>query len=196
MDLWPRYIGSDYAQKLFSWIASGDPPENLRTGTQYFPTLWADDVLLPLTEYFNRDADLLDDAQYMTELYDIYTMDDELFATVIGPNVMAAYLNMDMLAEAGLSYPDEDWTYEDYAAMAVAHDRGRGHPSHLRSQQCLLVDGVGKPVVGTRRRHLRCRVQPHHLSPGQPGNGRDLPVVSGHGAYPWGRSHRGRGRRL
>ena len=120
------FPGSDYAQKLFSWIASGDPPENLRTGTQYFPTLWADDVLLPLTEYFNRDADLLDDAQYMTALYDIYTMDDEIFATVIGPNVMAAYLNMDMLAEADLSYPDASWTYEDYAAMALAMTSGEG----------------------------------------------------------------------
>ena len=53
------FPGSDYSQKLFSWIASGDPPENLRTGTQYFPTLWADGVLIPLTEYFNLDANLL-----------------------------------------------------------------------------------------------------------------------------------------
>lgn len=109
------FPGSDYAQKLFSWIASGDPPENLRTGTQYFPTLWADGVLLPLTEYFNSTPDLLDNAQYMTILYDIYTLDNEMFATVIGPNVMAAYLNMDMLSEAGLEYPGADWTYDDYA---------------------------------------------------------------------------------
>ncbi len=91
---------SDYAQKLFAWIASGDPPENLRTGTQFFPTLWADDVLLPLTEYFNVEENFLDDSHYMTELFDIYTMDDDMFATVIGPNVMAAYLNMDMLEAA------------------------------------------------------------------------------------------------
>ncbi len=120
------FPGSDYAQKLFSWIASGDPPENLRTGTQYFPTLWADGVLLALTEYFNSTPDLLDDAQYMTVLYDIYTLDNEMFATVIGPNVMAAYLNMDMLSEAGLEYPGADWTYDDYAAMAVAMTGGEG----------------------------------------------------------------------
>lgn len=120
------FPGSDYAQKLFTWIASGDPPENLRTGTQYFPTLWADDVLLPLTEYFHLDANLLDDAQYMTNLYDIYTMDDDMFATVIGPNVMAVYLNMDMVDAAGLDYPAEDWTYDDYTAMAVAMAGGEG----------------------------------------------------------------------
>ena len=120
------FPGSDYSQKLFSWIASGDPPENLRTGTQYFPTLWADDVLIPLTEYFNLDENLLDDAQYLTELYDIYTIDDEMYATVIGPNVMAAFVNMDMVEEAGLAYPDASWTYDDYTAMAVAMTSGEG----------------------------------------------------------------------
>ena len=117
---------SDYAQKLFAWIASGDPPENLRTGTQFFPTLWADDVLLPLTEYFNVEENFLDDSHYMTELFDIYTMDDDMFATVIGPNVMAAYLNMDMLEAAGLEYPAETWTYDDWVAMAQAMTGGEG----------------------------------------------------------------------
>ena len=48
------------------------------------------------------------------------------YATVIGPNVMAAYLNVDLLEKAGFEYPGMDWTYDDYVEMAVKMTGGEG----------------------------------------------------------------------
>ena len=62
----------------------------------------------------------------MTELFDIYAMDDSMFAPVIGPYVMAAHLNMDLLEEAGLVYPEETWTYNDWVTTAQAMTEGEG----------------------------------------------------------------------
>ncbi|MCD6290891.1 MAG: extracellular solute-binding protein, partial [Anaerolineae bacterium] len=118
--------GSEYAQKLFAWIASGNPPDCIRTGTQYFPTLWADGVLLDLTPYFEATPELLDDKLYMTKLLEIYEMDGKKYATVIGPNVMATFLNMDLLEKVGLEYPSPEWTYNDYVEMAVKMTGGEG----------------------------------------------------------------------
>lgn len=62
----------------------------------------------------------------MTQLFDIYTMDDCMFGPVIGPNVMAAHLNMDMLEEAGLVYPEKTWTHDDWVTSAQAMAEGDG----------------------------------------------------------------------
>jgi len=122
--------GNEYSQKLFTWIASGNPPDCIRVGTQYFPTLYAERAVLDLTPYFHSNSELLDDKLYMTDLYKIYTMDDKMYAPVLGPNVMALYYNVDMFENAGVEPPNMDWTYEDYTAAAIKMTRGEGTEKH------------------------------------------------------------------
>jgi len=117
---------SDYETKLFTWIASGDPPDCLRTGTQFFPTLWADGALLDLTPYFDEMPELLDDELYFTELYDIYQMEDRLYGTILGPTVMIGYYNKTIFEQAGVEPPNAEWTYDDYAQVAKELTQGEG----------------------------------------------------------------------
>ena len=118
--------GSDYTQKIFAWIASGDPPDNLRTGTQYFPTLVSEGALLDLTAYFKAQPDLLDDKQHFTSLYSIYTVANKMYGTVLGPNVMAGYYNVDLFQKAKVDVPNSSWTFEDYRAAAAKLTSGSG----------------------------------------------------------------------
>lgn len=118
--------GGEYGEKLFTWIASGNPPDNLRVGTQYFPTLYEDDVVADLTSYFTAMPELLDDTKYLTQLYDIYTMSGKKYATVLGPNVMALYYNVDLFEEAGVEAPTMEWTYDDYVDAAIKLTAGDG----------------------------------------------------------------------
>ena len=117
---------ADYNQKIFAWIASGDAPDNLRTGTQYFPTLVTDGGLLDLTSYFKASPDLLDDKLYFTDLYSIYTVANKMYGSVLGPNVFAGYYNIDLFQKAKMDFPTATWTFEDYRAAAVKLTSGDG----------------------------------------------------------------------
>jgi multiple sugar transport system substrate-binding protein len=117
---------NDYAQKIFTWIASGDPPENLRTGTQYFPTLHADGALLDLTAYFKAAPALMDKNLYFTDLYSIYTVDGKMYGTVLGPNVVAGFYNVDLFQKAKIDPPNEYWTVEQYVDAAKKLTQGEG----------------------------------------------------------------------
>ncbi len=138
---------SDYSQKIFTWIASGDPPENLRTGTQYFPTLYADGALMDLTNYFQTKPELLDDKLYFTDLYHIYTVGGKMYGTVLGPNVIAIYYNKDLFEKAGVDFPNENWTYADYTNAAVKLTKGEGPAKVWGSSLTFTAREEWQPVV-------------------------------------------------
>ena len=108
----------EYGQKLFPMIAAGTAPDCIRTGTQFFPGLYAQGALLDLTPYFEKSPEMLDPNLYFTDLYDIYRMDGKYYGTILGPTVMLMYYNADLFAKAGVQPPTDSWTLADYVEAA------------------------------------------------------------------------------
>ena len=77
---------------------------------------------LPLDEYFEAEGVTPEDA------YDIVVRNDEqvysIFSDIRYNNVIL--INKDMLEAAGLSMPDQNWTWDDYREYAIAMTQGTG----------------------------------------------------------------------
>ena len=108
----------EYGQKLFPMIAAGNAPDDIRTGTQFFPDMYYQKAMLDLTSYFKASPELLDVKQYFTSLYEIYQMDGKYYGTVLGPTVTLVYYNVDLFQKANLEPPNDSWTYDDFVNLA------------------------------------------------------------------------------
>ena len=77
-----------------------------------------DDILMDLTEYVEK-SEKIDLENYPKEIADIYVADDDRVLGVpkdVGTS--ALWFNKTMFDEAGLSYPDETWTWEQFREAA------------------------------------------------------------------------------
>ena len=108
----------EYGQKLFPMIAAGNAPDDIRTGTQFFPDMFYQKAILDLSPYFKASPELLDSKQYFTALYNIYQMDGKYYGTVLGPTVTLMYYNVDVFNKAQLDPPSDAWTYDDFVNAA------------------------------------------------------------------------------
>ncbi len=108
-----------YEQKLALLISAGTPPDAF---------YWSGDmqryvkegVCLPLDEYINADPVLSDPKQTRTEAFDLSKLDGQhvylsQYGVLCG---LQLYYNRDLFDKAGLKYPDENWTWDDFLAAA------------------------------------------------------------------------------
>ena len=51
---------------------------------------------------------------YATNIYDAFKYDDKMVATVNGADTFLLFYNQDLFDEAGVPYPTEDWTWDDF----------------------------------------------------------------------------------
>ena len=112
--------------KLDSMIAAGTPPDLFVTGDGNFKLYLTQGVLLNLQPMIDADA--------------AFSLDDflpSLVSAVQGPGgdqyglstdfgAQLLWYNKTLFDEAGLSVPDENWTWEDHQSAAAALTQGEG----------------------------------------------------------------------
>ncbi len=69
------------------------------------------DMLLDLTDYIAK-SDKIDMSNYMPQITEFYTMNDQYYAIPKDYDTIALWYNKTMFDEAGLAYPDETWSYD------------------------------------------------------------------------------------
>lgn len=108
-----------YNQKLALLFSSGTPPDSFAMPADIMRYVQEGHVL-PLDEYMNADPVLSDKAQSRTEANDLVRLDGEhVYVAQYGPLCSEQlYFNKDLFDKAGLSYPDENWTWDDFLAAA------------------------------------------------------------------------------
>ena len=72
----------------------------------------SNDMLLDLTDKI-KDSDLIDPENYPEDIWGLYTYDDKYYAVPKDIDTIALWYNKKMFDDAGLSYPDETWTWDD-----------------------------------------------------------------------------------
>lgn len=109
--------GERAMDKLQTMIAAGNPPDVMSIHGAYFIPLAARGALLDLDPFIAKDPEfhledfypgLVEQCRYQGKLYSLprYT------------SVYVLFYNRDLFDAAGIPYPDESWTWDDYLAAA------------------------------------------------------------------------------
>ena len=114
-----------YWTLLESGASGGDLPDVFWMHSNNSQMYMKNDMLLQLDDYI-ANSDKIDLDNYMPEITELYTMDDKHYAIPKDYDTIALWYNKTMFDEAGLSYPDETWSYDDMleAAKALTKDDG------------------------------------------------------------------------
>ncbi len=118
VELWAQPWG-DYFTRLQTLWAAGDPeviPDVLFLSP--VPQYAADEVLEPLDSYVESSG--LDLNDYWTGAVDLTSYDGQIYGFPRDIGLEVLYYNKDHFDEAGLSYPDDSWTWDDLRAAAEA----------------------------------------------------------------------------
>lgn len=117
---------SEYLDKLIVYHLSGNPPDLVHMSVGHLYDLAHSGVLTNLQEWFDRD--LNPDDFFMEPMAAVRypdMNDGDLHAIPFGFVLTALYYNKDMLDEAGLTYPDETWTWDTVKEIAPKLSRDR-----------------------------------------------------------------------
>lgn len=68
--------------------------------------------LLKLDDYIEK-SDKVDMSNYMSEITELYTYDGSYYAVPKDYDTIALWYNKKMFDDAGLEYPNENWTWDD-----------------------------------------------------------------------------------
>lgn len=116
---------SDYWTALEAAGTGGSLPDTFWMHSNNIYYYGSNDQLLDLTDYI-ANSDLVDLANYPQGLDDIYNIDGKQYAIPKDYDTIALWYNKTLFDEAGISYPDDTWTWDDLkeAARKLTKDDG------------------------------------------------------------------------
>lgn len=118
---------SDYINKILSSIAAGSPPDVINIATEGVEFGLSKNLFLPLTSYMKDDASvqaLISDIN--PNLIAGFTKNGDTYLMPNNWNAMVVYYNKAMFDAAGIQRPSEDWTWDDFLAIAKQLTTGSG----------------------------------------------------------------------
>lgn len=113
----PPGSSSDYLQKVLTQVAAGSPPDVFQIGDGDVSTFADQGRLTNLTPFIEGENGLNKDEFFAGPLaYGNYQ--DEYYAFPKDYSPLVMYYNKDHFDEAGLDYPDDTWTWDDFLNAA------------------------------------------------------------------------------
>lgn len=109
-------INDDYLTKVETMMLAGEAPDVIYGHPKYFQKWASQDLLMDMTPYFENHQEFFDESVYATNLYDAFTYEDKYVSTVNGADTFLLFYNKDLFDEAGVPYPTDDWTWDDFLA--------------------------------------------------------------------------------
>jgi multiple sugar transport system substrate-binding protein len=120
----PAATWSAYVDDLKVRIASGQTPDIIQVATEGMYTLAATGILHPLNDYIAADKSYIDSyyADVNPNFPDWLKLTSppgsEVYYLPGEDQSMCMWLNMKLFREAGISAPGQDWTWDDFLAIA------------------------------------------------------------------------------
>lgn len=112
---------SDFIQKWITMTTSGETPDVINIGLEAAQMAVENDLLMPLDEIVEGDeylSQLKED--YAQSLIDGFSVDGQLYGLPNGTQTMVMYYNKTMFDEAGIAYPQDGWTWDEFLETARA----------------------------------------------------------------------------
>ena len=124
------------------WMHSNEAERYMRNG-----------ILMDLTDRIAA-SDKLEMEQFPEDIRNLYQYEGKTYAIPKDVDTIALWYNRTMFDEAGLSYPDETWTWDDYyeAAVALTKEDGSQYgtvmsPSNNQDGWMNIVYSMGGSVI-------------------------------------------------
>ena len=139
------HVPQNYWDKVAAMFAAGTPPDLMYMGYPEMVFYASEGTLLPLDDYIAADPDMSTD-MFFPSLIDAFTYEGKLYGISKDWNTQVLYYNEALFDEAGVSYPDANWTWDDVldaAKKIVADTTGDGV-----TDQWGFVTEVGMNRVG------------------------------------------------
>ncbi|MCX7918329.1 MAG: extracellular solute-binding protein [bacterium] len=98
-------------------MASGTPPDVMYLVGTFLAQLVAKNAVLDLTPFIEQDQ--IDMSIFYPQVRDVLTFNGKLYAYPIHFSTNVIFYNRKLFDQAGIPYPDETWTWDDYKAAAT-----------------------------------------------------------------------------
>lgn len=109
-------IPASYKEKILTYIAAGIPPDVFLLDSVIIPALLNKGVLLDLQPYLDSLHVNRDD--YFPNVLNIFVKNEKLYAVPKDFTPIVMYYNKALFEKAGLAFPQNDWTWEDYLRLS------------------------------------------------------------------------------
>ncbi|MDH3730614.1 MAG: sugar ABC transporter substrate-binding protein [Acidimicrobiia bacterium] len=123
----PITTWADYINTLVAQVASGNAPDVINIAIEGVKFGVEKDMFLPLDDYLSSDpagAELLADVDQ--PLIDALADENGIYLIPWQWNSMLMHYNTKMFEEAGIPRPSDDWTWDDFLAIAQQLTTGEG----------------------------------------------------------------------
>lgn len=109
----------DYYARIFTQIAAGDPPDLLQIGDDAVPMFVSRGAFLPLDEFIRGEYPL-DTSIYLPGMLGPGQVEGVQYLLPKDYSSLAVYYNKILFDAAGLPYPQDGWTWDDFVETARA----------------------------------------------------------------------------
>lgn len=109
----------DYRTKLAADYAAGIPPDIALLNHRRMGTFAANGQLEPLTPYMDASEVISTDDFYPIAI-DAFRWQENLYCIPQNVSSLVVYYNTDLFDAAGVAYPEDDWTWDDFITTAKA----------------------------------------------------------------------------
>lgn len=108
-----------YWTLLEAGASGGDLPDVFWMHSNEAERYMKNDILMDLTDRIGASVKLEMD-KFPSEIRELYQYEGKVYAIPKDVDTIALWYNKTLFDQAGLSYPDESWTWDDYYEAAVA----------------------------------------------------------------------------
>ncbi|MDZ4654983.1 MAG: sugar ABC transporter substrate-binding protein [Coriobacteriia bacterium] len=112
-----EYIPADYETKIDTLIAGGAAPDVIYGHPYQLRKWYALGALTDLTDLYETKG-FNDDSVYNTSFYKNFEYEGDKVGTINGQDIILLYYNKALFDAAGVEYPSETWTWDDFIAAA------------------------------------------------------------------------------
>lgn len=112
---------AEYRERILTSMAAGAPPDVFLLDNIDVPAFTDRGLALDLAPYLPRLG--VDVARYNPTVLGIFTRGRAVYALPKGYTPMVVVYNKDLFDRAGLPYPSDDWTWDDFLRVAKALTR-------------------------------------------------------------------------
>lgn len=109
----------EYRTRLVTEFAGGSPPDVTLMNYRRYANFAANNLLEPLGPYL-EESDLIQPEDFYEGPMESFTWQGTLMCLPQNISSLVVYYNQDLFDAAGLAYPADDWTWDDFVATAVA----------------------------------------------------------------------------
>lgn len=108
----PEYMSDGYFDKLNTVLAGGNAADLIQVGNNY-PDYVKRGAFLDISPYYGKELKL---DSFDQSIIDSGKMDNKLYAVSLGSNALGVIYNKTLLKGAGIEFPKDSWTWEEFAA--------------------------------------------------------------------------------